>query len=186
MCTSSTNGSAMLSSSWPSSSIQAVANQVFCWSFGYIPHVCRNGQWWPLRNAAQIRWLMKSLCIHNHTQPGWEHPTSYNCNPCSNNSELSVLDEHCQAFAWVVRLGQNRVSHTSWLNPDPGGYDYGVSDPHQHCHEAQIRVLNGFMRQPNITTLMFHWMLESCEDHSIRLAKNGDTLQSDEPSILEC
>jgi len=42
-CTSS-EGSAILSCSWPNSSFEVVANQVFCGSCGYIPHVCRNGQ----------------------------------------------------------------------------------------------------------------------------------------------
>jgi len=43
-----------------------------------------------------------------------------------------VLNEQRQAFARVVRLGQNRVPHTWLLNTGPGGYDDRASDLHQH------------------------------------------------------
>jgi len=42
-CTPSTKSSAILSSAWPDSSIEVVANEVFSGSCGYILHVCRNG-----------------------------------------------------------------------------------------------------------------------------------------------
>jgi hypothetical protein len=42
-----------------------------------------------------------------------------------------VLNEQCQAFARVVRLGQNRVPHTWLLNTGPSGYDNRASDLHQ-------------------------------------------------------
>jgi len=87
-CTPSTKGVAILSFSWPSSSFEVVANQVFCGSCGYIPHVCRNVQWWKHRNATQIPELTKSLCIHNHTQSRRDRPKSYSSKPCSNKSEV--------------------------------------------------------------------------------------------------
>jgi len=49
-----------------------------------------------------------------------------------------------------------------------------------------MRVLHGLMSRPNITTWMIYWILEAREDHTKRLTENGDTLQSDEPLILEC
>jgi len=92
---SSIKGSAMLSSSGPSSSFAVVANEAFCGSCGYIPHVCQNWQRWTHRNAAQIPGFMKSLCIHNHTQSGRDRPKSYSCKSCSNNSEIL-------GFEWAV------------------------------------------------------------------------------------
>jgi len=56
-----------------------------------------------------------------------------------------VLNEQRQAFARVVRLGQNRVPHTWLLNTGPGCYDNRVSDLHQHSGVAQMRVLHGLM-----------------------------------------
>jgi hypothetical protein len=97
-----------------------------------------------------------------------------------------VLNEQRQAFARVVRLGQNRVPHTWLLNTGPGGYDNRASDLHQHSGVAQMRVLHGLMSRPNITTSMIYRILEAREDHTKRLTENGDTLQSDEPLILEC
>jgi hypothetical protein len=49
-----------------------------------------------------------------------------------------------------------------------------------------MRVLHGMMSRPNIMTLMIYCILVSREDHKMLLTENGDTLQSDEPSILEC
>jgi len=49
-----------------------------------------------------------------------------------------------------------------------------------------MRVLIGLMSRPNITMSMIYGMLEAREDHRNRLIENGDTLQSDEPLILEC
>jgi len=53
-----------------------------------------------------------------------------------------VLNEQRQAFAQVVRLGQNRVPHTWLVNTGPGGYDHSVSDLHQHSSVAQLSVLH--------------------------------------------
>jgi hypothetical protein len=97
-----------------------------------------------------------------------------------------VLNEQQQAFAQDVRLGQNRVSHTWIRKTGTIGYDNGVSNLHQHYGVVQIRVLHGSMSRPNITTSMIYWILEAREDHTKRLTENGDTLESDKPSILEC
>jgi hypothetical protein len=43
-----------------------------------------------------------------------------------------ILNEQGQAFARVVRLGQNRVPHTLSVNTGHGGYDNCVSDLHKH------------------------------------------------------
>jgi len=56
-----------------------------------------------------------------------------------------VLNEQWQAFAQVVRLGQNRVSHTWLLNTGPNGYDNRASDLHKLPGVAQMRVLHGLM-----------------------------------------
>jgi len=69
-----------------------VANHVFCRSCGYIPCVCRHEQWWMHRYVAQIPGFTKSLCIHNHTQSGWDRPKSYSSKPCGNNSEVIGID----------------------------------------------------------------------------------------------
>ena len=52
-----------------------------------------------------------------------------------------VLNKQRQAFARVVRLGQNQVPHTWLLNTGPGGYDNCTSDLHQLSGVAQMRVL---------------------------------------------
>ena len=56
-----------------------------------------------------------------------------------------VLNEQRQAFARVVRLGQNRVPHTWLLNTGPNGYDNTASDLHQLSGVAQMIVLHGSM-----------------------------------------
>jgi len=96
--------------------------------------------------------------------------------------KIWVLNEQWQAFARVVRLGQNRVPHQWLLNTSPGGYDNRVSDLHRLSGVAQMRVPHGLMSRPNITMSMIYRILESCVDHTKRLTENGDTLQSDEPS----
>jgi len=91
-CTSSTNGSSILSSSWPSLSFDVGANQVFCRVCGYIPHVCRNRQWWTYSNAAQFAGFTISISIGNYTHSGQDQPKSNNCKPCSNNSEVRGIE----------------------------------------------------------------------------------------------
>jgi len=86
-CTSSTHDSYILSSFWPSSSFQIVANQVLCWSCGYIPHVCRYEQWWWHRNATKFPGFMKSLSMCNDTHYEWDRHISHSSKPCSNNCE---------------------------------------------------------------------------------------------------
>jgi len=96
-----------------------------------------------------------------------------------------VLNEQRQAFAQVVRLGHNRAPHTWLLNTGSGGYNNRASELHQQSGIAQMSVLHGLMSRPNITTSMIFRILEAHEDHTKQLTENGDTLQSDEPSILE-
>jgi len=100
--------------------------------------------------------------------------------------KLWVLNEQRQAVARVVRLEQNRVPQTWLLNTGPGGYDNRARDLQQQSGIAPMRVLDGLMSRPNMTTSMIYCILESREDHTKWLTKNGDTLQSDEPLILEC
>jgi hypothetical protein len=45
-----------------------------------------------------------------------------------------------------------------------------------------MTVLHGLMSRLNITTMMIYWILESCEDHTMRVTGNGDMLQSNERS----
>ena len=56
-----------------------------------------------------------------------------------------VLNEQWQAFARVVRLGQNRVPQTWLLNTGPNGYENRASDIHHLSGVAQMRVLHGLM-----------------------------------------
>jgi len=105
-CTSSSQGGAFLSSSWPCSLFEVVANQEFCGPCGYVPHVCRNGQWWTNRNAAYIPGFTKSLCICNNTQSRWDGPKSYCSDPCCYNSDdlgiewaTAGICTSCQAWA---------------------------------------------------------------------------------------
>jgi len=90
-----------------------------------------------------------------------------------------VLNEQYQAFAQVVRLGQNRVPHTWLLNTGPNGYDNRASDLHQLPGVGQMRVLHGLMNRPNITTTMIYQILEYRQDHTKRLTEQGDFVLSD-------
>jgi len=94
--------------------------------------------------------------------------------------KLWVLNEQHQAFARVVRLGQNRVPHTWRLNTGPGGYDNRASDLPQLSGVAQMRVLHGLMSRPNITTSMIHRILECREDHTKQLKEYRDVVPSDD------
>jgi hypothetical protein len=77
-----------------------------------------------------------------------------------------VLNEQRQEFAWVVRLGQNRVPHTWLLNTGSNSYDHRASDLHQLSGVAQMRVLHGLMNRPNISTTMIYRMQEWRKDHT--------------------
>jgi len=59
--------------------------------------------------------------------------------------KLWVVHKQRQAFARVVRQGQNRVPHTWLLNTGPGGYNYRACDLHPYSEAAQMRVLHGLM-----------------------------------------
>jgi len=96
--------------------------------------------------------------------------------------KFSVFNEQQQEFAQVVRVGYNSIQLTCLLNMGPGGYDNCASDLHLHSRVVQERVLHGLLCQPNVTTQRIYQILESCEDHTIWLTENGDTLQSDTPS----
>jgi hypothetical protein len=85
-----------------------------------------------------------------------------------------VLNDHHQAFARVVQLGQNRVPHTWLLNTGPNGYDNRASDLHQLSGVAQMRVLHGLMNRLNIMTTMIYRILECRQDHTKRLTEHGD------------
>jgi hypothetical protein len=100
--------------------------------------------------------------------------------------KFRVLNELWQAFAQVVRLGQNCVPRTCSLNTGPGGYDNRANDLHKHSGGAQFRVLHGLISRTNITTSIIWRVLEACEDHTKRLTVNRDMLQSDERLIIQC
>jgi hypothetical protein len=90
-----------------------------------------------------------------------------------------VLNEQREAFAWVVRLGPNRVPHTWLLNTGPNGYDNRASDLHQLTGVAQMRDLHGLMNRPNITTTMIYRILDCRQDQTKRLTEKRDFVQSD-------
>jgi hypothetical protein len=90
-----------------------------------------------------------------------------------------VFNEQRQAFAHVVRLGQNRVPHMWLLNTGPNGYDNRASDVHQLSRVDQTRVLHGLMNRPNITTTTIHRIPECLRDHTKWLTECGDFVPSD-------
>ena len=91
-----------------------------------------------------------------------------------------VLNQQCQAFAWIVWLGKNRVPHTWLLRIRPGVYGNRVSDLHQLSGVAPMRVLHGLMYRLNITTSMIYRILECREDHSKHLMEYRDVVPSDD------
>ena len=93
--------------------------------------------------------------------------------------KIWVLNEQCQAFTWVVQLGQNRVPHTWLLNTGPYGYDNRVSDLHQLSGVAQMRVQHGLMNRPNIMIMMIYRILECRQDYIKWLTEHGDFVSSD-------
>jgi hypothetical protein len=95
------------------------------------------------------------------------------------SEKVWVWNEQCQAIAWVVRLGQDRVPHTCLLNTAPGGYDNRASGLHQLSGVAEMRVLLGLMNRPSITTSMTHRMLECREDHMKEHMESGNVIPSD-------
>jgi len=97
-----------------------------------------------------------------------------------------VLNVQREAFARVAWLGQIRVPLTWSQNTGPGGYDNHASDLHRYSGVAQVQDLHGLVRRLNILMSMTYRMLGSHEDDSMWLTENGDTLQSDEPFILDC
>ena len=122
LCTSSTTWGAILSSSWPSSSFEVVIHKVFWGSCGYIPPVCRNGQWWTVRNTGQIAGLMQSLCICNDPESGQDQPICYCSKPCSNNSEVLGIELAvagiCMSFpVWAKQITTHMVTEKRfwWL-----------------------------------------------------------------------
>jgi len=90
-----------------------------------------------------------------------------------------VLTEQGQAFARVVRLGQNRVPHTCLLNTGPNGYDNRASNLHHLSGVAQIKVPHGLMNRPNITTTMIYRILECFQNHTKWLTEHVDFAPSD-------
>jgi len=89
-----------------------------------------------------------------------------------------VLNEHRQAFARVVRQVQNRVPHTWLLNTGPGGFVTRDSDLHQLSGVAEMWLLRGLLRRPNITTSMIYRILDSRKRHTKQLAEHGDVMPS--------
>jgi len=169
-CHSFPKASANLSSSWPSSSFEVVGHKVFCRSSGYCPHVCRNGLRWAYRNAAEIPWFAQSSGFVTAPKAGRSGLTLTSANHAVISLMIWVFNEQRQAFAQVVRLGQNSVPHTWLLNTGPIGYDNQASDLHQLCRVAQMRVLHGLRNRPNIVTTMIYRMLERRQDHTNRFA----------------
>jgi len=90
-----------------------------------------------------------------------------------------VLNKQGQAFARVVRLGQNRVPQTCLWNTGPSGYNNRVSDLHQLSRVAQMRVLQGLMSQPNITMTMIYWILECQQDQMKQRTEHADFVPPD-------
>ena len=90
-----------------------------------------------------------------------------------------VMNKQRQAFAPVVRQGQNRVPNTWLFNTGPGGNDIRASDLHQLSEATQRRVLHGLMSRLIIPTWMIYWILEWWEEHTKQLTEHGDFVLSD-------
>jgi len=89
-----------------------------------------------------------------------------------------VLNEQSQAFALIVRLGQNRLPHTWLLNSGPGGYDNRASDIHQLSAVAQMRVLHVLISQPNVIPSMIYRILEWWKNCKKKLNLHGEFVPS--------
>jgi len=90
-----------------------------------------------------------------------------------------VLNQQLEAFARVVRLGQNRVSQTLLLNTGPKGYNNRVSDLHQPSGVAQMRVLNGLMNQQTIMIIMVFRIVECHQNTMKHITERADFTPSD-------
>ncbi|KAF8515969.1 hypothetical protein BDD12DRAFT_770423 [Trichophaea hybrida] len=82
-----------------------------------------------------------------------------------------VLNKQRQAFARVVRLGQNCVPHTWLLNTGPDAYDDRVSELNQRSGVAEMRVLHGLMNRPDITIDMISRMVKERDRYTIQLTQ---------------
>jgi len=149
-CSSPTKGGDVLSSFWQSSLFEVAANKVFCGLCGYIPHICRNGEWWTHRSAAQIPGFTIFIWRRNNTQSGGTGLNLTVASHAAMTQQFWVLNQQRQAFAPVGQLAQGSVPHTWLLNTGHGGYYNHPSNLHQHCRVAQMGVLDGHMRQPDI------------------------------------
>jgi hypothetical protein len=89
------------------------------------------------------------------------------------------LKEQRQAFALVVRLGQNTFPHTWLFNTEPAAYDNRASDLYQLSGVAQMRVLHGLMNRPNVITSMICRILDCQEDRTKQYNAYGDFVPSD-------
>ena len=121
----------------------------------------------------------QSLCVCNYTQSGWDSRNLTVANRAVITQKFWVLNELCQAFAWIVRVGQNRVPQPWLLNTGRNGYDNRASDLHQLSGVAQMRVLHGLMNRANIMTTMIYQIVECRQDHTKRLTEHGDFVPSD-------
>jgi len=140
-----------------------------------------------------------------HTEMQWKFQDSWNPSPFVTTSKVGgtglnltaahqavitqkfwVLNKQQQAFARVVQLRQNRVPHTGSLNARPGGNNNHATEIPQPTGVAQMRVLHSLLSQRRITISMVYQILEPHETNAKQLTENGETLQCNEPSILEC
>jgi len=178
-CTASSNGGAILSAPKASSSFAVVAHRV-CADHVYIFYMYEE-----IGKDERTEMLLNLQASSN--------PSVFVTTPKVGGTGLSltathhavitkkicVLKKQKQEFAQLARLGQNRIPHTWLLNPGPSGYDNRARDLHQLCGVAQMKVLHGLMRWPNITTLMINRILQSQDDLMKQLMEQGDVMLSD-------
>jgi len=173
---------------------------LFCPLSGQVCHL----EWWLTKffaDSVDIFHMYAEMGIDEHTEMQLKFHDSWNpfvfittpkvgatglnltaANHAVITQKFWLLNEQRQAFAWGVRLGQDRVPLTWLLNTSPGGYENHASYLHQLSGVAQMRVLHCLMSRPNITMTMIYQSLVSWEDHTTRLTENWVTMQSDEPS----
>jgi len=166
-----------------------------------LPGQVRHLKWWLTKLFADhldIFYMYSEMGNNEHTEMQLKFPDSPNpsvvvTTPKVGGTDLNlraandaviiqkswVLNDQQQAFARVVRLGQNRVPQTWLLNTGSNGYDNSRSDLHQLSGVAQTRVLHRVMSQPNLRTMMIYRILEWRQDHTTQLTEHGDLMPSD-------
>jgi hypothetical protein len=143
--TSSAKGGAILSAARPSSSFDVVIHAVFAVHLDIIYMYAEVGH--NERTEMQLKFqdLPNPSVFITTLKVGGMGLNLTAANHAVITLNFWVLNKQHQAFAQVVRLGQNRVPQTWQLNTGPSGYDNRASDLHRISGLANMGVLHGLM-----------------------------------------